>query len=232
MVYTLEQKAFMIECYFRNGTKVNGIWAYSIQSCLEEYRAEFPDVVVDYKLFQDTLNRCVKLFRETGSVSRKTGSGRPLKRTAETVDAAREIMENAPTTSIRHLSQQVDLSIGTCHTMLHKDMQLYPYRVTVVQELLPVDPPRRLQFCEWFINTLNNDDDTLRKSFFTDEAWFYRTGYVNSQNFRMWNAENPHMFVETSLHPEKVGVWAGISGRRIIGPIFFEGNKMFLKSNF
>ncbi|GLV41775.1 hypothetical protein CBL_12064 [Carabus blaptoides fortunei] len=54
-----------------------------------------------------------------------------------------------------------------------------------------------------------------------DEAWFYLSGYVNSQNFRTWFTENPHSFVETSLHPQKIGVWVAVSRRRIIGPIFF-----------
>ncbi|RZC34585.1 HTH 24 domain containing protein, partial [Asbolus verrucosus] len=67
-------------------------------------------------------------------------------------------MENEPRTSIRRLAQQMDLSVGTCHAILRKDMHIYPYKITSVQELLPVDPPRRLEFCNWFLNGLNNDD--------------------------------------------------------------------------
>jgi hypothetical protein len=33
--------------------------------------------------------------------------------------------------------------------------------------------------------------------------------------------ENPHNFVESNLHPQKIGVWVAMSRRRIIGPIFF-----------
>ncbi|EFA13615.1 hypothetical protein TcasGA2_TC004247 [Tribolium castaneum] len=43
MVYTSEQKAFLLESYFRNGEKVNGVWKYSIQPCLEEFREAFPE---------------------------------------------------------------------------------------------------------------------------------------------------------------------------------------------
>jgi hypothetical protein len=39
---------------------------------------------------------------------------------------------------------------------------------------------------------------------------------------RMWSADNPHFFRETPLHPLKIGVWIGMSRRRLIGPIFFE----------
>lgn len=62
----------------------------------------------------------------------------------------------------------------------------------------------------------------LNKSFFSDEVWFYLTGYINLQNYCIWSAENPHEFRETQLHPVKVGVWLAMSRQRIIGPIFFE----------
>jgi penicillin-binding protein-related factor A (putative recombinase) len=58
--------------------------------------------------------------------------------------------------------------------------------------------------------------------FFTDEAWFHLSSYVNSQNYRTWRTENPHNFTETPLHPQKIGVWCAISRRRIIGFLFFE----------
>lgn len=165
MVFTTEQQVFMLEAYFRNGRKVDGLWTYSRQDCLEEFRTEFPEVIVDYNHFNATLDRCVKLFRETGSILRKDGSGRPKKRSQENIDHAREIMQANPKTPIRQLSQQTELSVGTCHTMLRKDLHFYPYRLTAVHQLLDVDPPQRLEFCEWFLNTLNNDDDTLMKTF-------------------------------------------------------------------
>ncbi|RZC40620.1 hypothetical protein BDFB_015163, partial [Asbolus verrucosus] len=52
MVYTLEQKTFLVESYFRNGTKVDGVWTYSVQNCMEEFRTEFPEVVLVYRQFQ------------------------------------------------------------------------------------------------------------------------------------------------------------------------------------
>jgi hypothetical protein len=97
-VFTLEQKTFLIESYFRNGLKVNGSWIYSVQNCLEEFIAEFLNVIVDRKTFEDNLSRCVKLFRETGGVYRRKTTGQPLKRTAAVIETGREIMQNAPHT--------------------------------------------------------------------------------------------------------------------------------------
>jgi hypothetical protein len=40
---------------------------------------------------------------------------------------------------------------------------------------------------------------------------------------RMWSSRNPHFFTEAPHYPQKIGVWAAISQRRIIGPYFFQG---------
>ncbi len=29
---------------------------------------------------------------------------------------------------------------------------------------------------------------------------------MNSQNYRLWVSENPEAFVETGIHPQKIGV--------------------------
>ena len=39
---------------------------------------------------------------------------------------------------------------------------------------------------------------------------------------KCWSAENIHVFLETLLHPVKIGAWCAMSGRRIIRPKFFE----------
>jgi hypothetical protein len=58
--------------------------------------------------------------------------------------------------------------------------QLYPYKVSVVQELQPGDYQSCVEYCSQFQNHLN---------------------------FRIWSVENPHQFVETPLHVLKIGVW-------------------------
>lgn len=97
---------------------------------------------------------------------------------------------------------------------------MHPYKMTVVQQLFGQDFHSRIQYCQWFLDVMN--DDILDNTFFTDEAWFHLSGYVNSQNYRTWSTENPHVLVETSLHPIKIGIWVAMSRRRVIGPIFFE----------
>jgi hypothetical protein len=41
MIFTVKYKPLLMESYFRNGTKVGGVWVYSVQNCIEEFQAEF-----------------------------------------------------------------------------------------------------------------------------------------------------------------------------------------------
>jgi hypothetical protein len=40
--------------------------------------------------------------------------------------------------------------------------------------------------------------------FFTDEAWFQLSRYINSENRKIWSAENPHALHANSLHLSKM----------------------------
>lgn len=84
------------------------------------------------------------------------------------------------------------------------------------------DCPKRIAFCEWLLRFSRNNVAIFDQCFFSDEVWFQLDGYVNSQIYRIWSSENPHVYLESGLHPQKIGVWCALSRRRIVGPIFFE----------
>ncbi|GBL94545.1 hypothetical protein AVEN_235631-1 [Araneus ventricosus] len=56
----------------------------------------------------------------------------------------------------------------------------------------------------------------------TDEGHFHLTGYVNTQNCRIWATENPLETQPVPLHPAKVNVWCGFTASYIIGPYCFK----------
>ena len=59
---------------------------------------------------------------------------------------------------------------------------------------------------------------------FSDEAHFWLNGYVNKQNCRIWNEDQPEALQVLPMHPEKVTVWCGLLVDSIIGPYFFKGD--------
>ena len=47
----------------------------------------------------------------------------------------------------------------------------------------PQDSEKRVLFCRWFENfILEKGENILNHTFFSDEAWFHLSGYMNSQN--------------------------------------------------
>lgn len=108
--------------------------------------------------------------------------------------------------------------------MLNEDIQLFPYKIQMFQELSPSAAEKRLEFAQTFGAYLASHPSKLRYIWFSDEAHFWLHGYANKQNCRIWSSENPREFDVTTLHPKRVTVWAALCVQAIIGPVFIESN--------
>jgi hypothetical protein len=139
----------------------------------------------------------------------------------DTVQDVRRRLLDSPKKSLRRLSQEIGMSESTCYRATQKT-KIHAYCVTAVHELKEPDREKRVAYCRRLQAFFNEHPGIIDFLWFTDEAWVHLSQYVNSQNIRVWAAENPHVYHEEPLHPLKVGVWCAISIRRIIGPIFFE----------
>jgi hypothetical protein len=60
-----------------------------------------------------------------------------------------------------------------------------------VHELQPRDPVSRVNFCNWMLQSIYDGEIDPNLIFFSDEAWFYLNGEVNTQNSRYWSDSNP-----------------------------------------
>ena len=70
---------------------------------------------------------------------------------------------------------------------------------------------------------LENDDDLLAKTIFSDEATFHLTGKVNRYNVMIWGSENPHATLEVERESPKLNVFCAVSKQTVYGPFIFEG---------
>jgi hypothetical protein len=100
-------------------------------------------------------------------------------------------------------------------------LKLRPNKTTAIHALQPRDSASRVHFCSWFLRLVVEVEIDPQLALFSDEAWFYMQGYINTQNNRYWSSQNPHLTHEVPLHPVKVGVWCAVSARRIVVPVFF-----------
>ncbi|GFU16263.1 putative transposable element [Trichonephila clavipes] len=82
----------------------------------------------------------------------------------------------------------------------------------------------RRRFVEWTQNEIAVVPDFHKRILFSDEAHFWLNGYVNKQSCRIWSEANPQVYVETTLHPEKLIVWCALWAGGIIGPYFFKND--------
>ncbi|GFX89723.1 putative DD41D transposase [Trichonephila clavipes] len=87
------------------------------------------------------------------------------------------------------------------------------------------DHQARRRFVEWAQNEIAVVPDFHKRILYSDEAHFWLNGYVNKQNCRIWSEDNPQMYVETPLHPEKLTVWCALWASGIIGPYFFKNDE-------
>ncbi|KAF2904347.1 hypothetical protein ILUMI_01805 [Ignelater luminosus] len=73
--------------------------------------------------------------------------------------------------SIRDLSRETGLCLGTIHTILKKH-QFVPYKYKLTQCLTLGDHGRRMEFCQWFLNASRNNPTVWRLISWSDEANF------------------------------------------------------------
>jgi hypothetical protein len=75
------------------------------------------------------------------------------------------------------------------HRILHEELEFYPYKIMIVQQLVEGDFAKRREFREEMLAILM--EDANNKVMMSDEAHFHLNGFVNKQNCRFWSAENP-----------------------------------------
>lgn len=185
------------------------------------YQERYPNrALPDSRTFSNIHRR----LRETGSFKKGTSEGRPLSvRTLEIEEAVLQEIEEHPETSTRKIARTLNI----CHQIVWRilvDFLLYPYHILRVQALLPRDFPQRVNFCQWYLQSIALNPQFESQILFTDEANFSRNAIQNFHNNHMWAEENPHTITETHFqHQFSVNVWAGIIGDYLIGPFFLPG---------
>ena len=104
-------------------------------------------------------------------------------------DGAESVRE-AP--SIHRRSQRLNIFKTSLSRILHKDLDVTPYKVQLFQELRPIDHSMRFLFAKWFRLRLTTEDPDFgkKKIIFSEVAHFGLSGYVNKQNCRIWGTEN------------------------------------------
>ncbi len=117
-------------------------------------------------------------------------------------------------------SRQLSHCVGLSHASTYWEMCSfgYLYKISILQELKLPDG-QHVAVGQWLL-CFNLTPKVLEQVFFSDEAWFHLSGYINAQNFHICFSKNPHEYRVTSLHLQKISVWCTMSRLWIIIPFF------------
>ncbi len=131
-----------------------------------------------------TILRFFQKFVNTGSV---LDHPRERIRTAWTTTNYNRIsdsIDDAVHLSMRRCAQSLNLSQTTVQRLL-KELKVYPYHLSPLQELKPSDYRCRVNFYCWLLHLMDggNNISIFDTSFYSDDAWFHLDGYINSQNY-------------------------------------------------
>jgi hypothetical protein len=108
-----------------------------------------------------------------------------------TVQDVKDQLLALPRKSFRRLPQETGTPYSMCQGAAKK-AKLHPYHVSVVQELLPMDLEKLVRYSLWFQHLVGEHPGILDVMWFTYEAWFHPSGYINSQ-IRVYGQKKTHM---------------------------------------
>jgi len=89
------------------------------------------------------------------------------------------------TTTPRKSATQCARDTGVSSTRVRRILKAFKWKVYIPRLLDAInedDPDRRMQFCEWFQQMVNEDEEFVTKIVWSDEAQFKLNGTVNRHN--------------------------------------------------
>lgn len=168
------------------------------------------------------ITNLINKFNETKSLHDTPKSGRPslIDERKEEVVATMEklqtenVLGHASSYSVSKICNIPQRSV--CRVLHACGMN--PYKISLLQSITAEDKTKRLDFCKWVLD----NPELMHDIVWSDEAYFSLDRLVNRHNCVIWSFENPHRYMQKSLHPLKVCVWMGFSAGYKLTPVFFD----------
>jgi len=121
----------------------------------------------------------VRNFEATGSTLKKKGGSVKTVHTPKNIAAVREAIERSPHRSVRRHSVSLGLSVANVWRILHKDLHFFPYKIQITHALHEHDYVSRVNFCQTFLQLINQNQELVNNLLMNTEAHFHLYGFVN-----------------------------------------------------
>ena len=133
-------------------------------------------------------------------------------------EAIQTTSNETQSTSIRKVSNATGIPKSSVQRIMRTDLNLYPYKLQMLQKLNDEDKGARLNFSEW----LRTNNDSVNNILWSDEAYFYLDGDISRHHCRIWTTSKPSHYLTKPLHPQKTCVWFAFSSKFKLQPFFFD----------
>lgn len=195
--WNFHQRTFIVQRYFKNSSYIQTI---------REFRAQFSLRPRDTIPTHLTINRWVKNFRDTHSVSKNKPPGQPASvRTPKNQDRRRDVILTSPTRSGRKQAQVLEISRRSFRRMV-PEMHFHPYKMILTQELKVTAALNDQTFAQRMKAALRNGTVMRKILLISDETHLYLCETVN---FHYYADSNPECIVKKPLYAPRVTVWCG-----------------------
>jgi hypothetical protein len=135
-VLSIEENVFLVEHVFREGNRYIGV----VQ---EQFAEKYPET---HEPQRTAVCRLIEKFRVTFSVLDAERSGKPSKLNDKKLMDISDSVLWSPSNSLRKLAQEKDVGLATAHKAVREKLNLFPYKVTAVQELKPANDEKRIKY--------------------------------------------------------------------------------------
>lgn len=167
----------------------------------------------------------IRRYRETSSTNDRARSGRPRSaRTPRVIKIVRERIRRKKNRSIRKTAADLNVSIGTAHTILIKDLGFRPYKKRKVHGVSEATSKKRLDRAKRILSRHAGQEFV-----FSDEKLFVLQQPHNVQNDRVW-APSRDSIPESNINIPRfqsaasVMVWGAVCKRGKLPLVFIEKN--------
>jgi hypothetical protein len=107
----------------------------------------------------------------------------------------KEAIERRPHHSARHHSVSLGLSEASIRRILHKDLHFYLYKIQVTRALLERDYLNRVNFCQTFLQLINQNQELVNNLLMSNEAHFHLSWFVHKKISIIGLPQTPQNFM-------------------------------------
>ena len=128
-------------------------------------------------------------------------------RSPENWDKVNSLIQTGSKMSVRRIASATGVKISSVYFILRKDLRLKLYKPQILQELKEGNNIKRLAFCNWIEEMMQDNDFDPGDIIFSDESHVYLKCSPSKQNNRERRPTRPENRTSAPLHSAKVTVW-------------------------